>query len=180
MVEASQDVPIEVRAVEVTPAGVLATLVNRAAHAIVEFEISVLTVDADGTAHGHSSSRHSGNRWQPGVELVTLLPRVGSAEGVRVVPLTALLENGAAFGKPETITRIRRDARSRRDGLTGLLDAIGDSPTIQTEEDLQALIDRRRPGHGARAWRTADGTCEPEPHVHGHDCHARSACRGAR
>jgi len=142
VVEFPDRVPIEVRDVVATPAGVAATLVNLSRQRIIAFEAALVGTDASGQDRGLSMTTSEGLAWAPGATLVVTLEHRGPLDGIRVVARAAMLGDGSAAGDPDVVARFRRRWGQRGAGLAGALDVLAAAPMPATESDLQALIDQ--------------------------------------
>ncbi len=142
VVEFPDRVPIEVRDVVATPAGVAATLVNLSRQRIIAFDAALVGTDDSGQDQGLSMTTSEGLDWAPGATLVVTLAHRGPLDGIRVEARAAMLGDGSGAGDPDIVARFRRHWGQRGAGLAGALDVLAAAPMPATESDLQALIDQ--------------------------------------
>lgn len=131
-------VPIEVRQIEVTRTGVQATLVNTTRHVMAMYEAAVQR--ADGT--GISMTSASGLQWQPGAEIVVLLPGSPMPDDAQVVVRAAIGAEGQEYGDPALLRRHRDRVGAHRAAHGAMIALLDESGVPATEEALQELIDR--------------------------------------
>ena len=159
-----ESVPIEVRKVVATGAGVAGTLVNASSQRIVAYEVALLRWGDDGQRRVDAVMSGSGLGWEPGVAAVVMLSSQPLAEDARVVPTAAIIADGSGFGDAAVVERFRREWRQRYDGLTGVLGMLDDALAPATEDDLAVLIDQVALAM-ARAPITRHGTGQLEPYM---------------
>lgn len=146
-----RSVPVEVRHTEVIRTGVQATLVNTTRHVMAMYEVAVQR--ADGT--GISMTSASGLQWQPGAEIVVLLPGSPMPDDAQVVVRAAIGADGQEYGDPALLRRHRDRVGAHRSAHGAIVAVLDEAGVPATEQALQELIDRlaltmaRAPVHAA-------------------------------
>ena len=137
----SRVVPVELRELIVTPAGVSVTLVNHSTQPIAGYLVGLTYSSDPDSQHFAATVSNWGAHWPPGREISMLLSPRPSDEPARVIVRAAVLADGTGYGDRETVDRIRSDWDRRRSGLSGALALLDPTTVPATEEELQTLIE---------------------------------------
>jgi hypothetical protein len=134
-------VPIDVRAIATTPAGVRATLVNTAPHVLTMVEAALMQ-PRGGALEPTSVTSQAGLQWQPGQEVVLLFPTQPAPIDGQVVVRAAIGADGQEYGDPDTLQRHRDSQQGRAAARADVRRLLEGQDVPATAEDLQVLVDR--------------------------------------